>query len=333
MIGYSPDKVNPGVNWVHILSGACSGCATRFICQPFDVIKIRFQLQIEPISKSSLISKYRSIPQTVTQIVSEEGFNALWKGHISAQLLSAVYGMIQFSSFELYTQLVWNSFALNEERRRQKALNYQPVIHFVCGAMSGFSATLMAQPFDVIRTRIIAQSEPKTYTSTVNAFKTIIRSEGYRALFKGLVPTVVQIAPFTGIQFAVYNICSKVWIKVLTENSQKNNTNRKIYEINLQQSLCCGAISGMSAKLLVYPFDLIKKRLQVEGFQHARQRFGVVRSYSGTIDCIVKVWREEKLLAFYKGLSPSLLKAAVVTAFHFSFYEHIFRYLEQQRNN
>jgi solute carrier family 25 thiamine pyrophosphate transporter 19 len=50
MIGYNSEKANSGVNWVHIISGACSGCATRFITQPFDVIKIRFQLQIEPIS-------------------------------------------------------------------------------------------------------------------------------------------------------------------------------------------------------------------------------------------------------------------------------------------
>jgi len=332
MIGYNPDKSNGlSVNWRHVIAGAASGCSTRFICQPFDVIKIRFQLQIEPISKTSQISKYKSVPQSVKRIVTEEGVTALWKGHIAAQMLSVVYGMVQFSSFEFYTQSVWNSFLFNDEKRRERALHYQPVIHFVCGAMSGFSATLMAHPFDVIRTRLISQSEPKTYTSTSNAFKLIVRIEGYKALFRGLVPTVVQIAPFTGMQFAVYNICNKMWLKMFVKNSKNSESNNK-FDIHLQRSLCCGAVAGFSAKLLVYPFDLIKKRLQVEGFQHARRQFGAVRTYNGTIDCATKVWKEETFLAFYKGLSPSLMKAAITTALNFSFYEIVIKYLDSLNN-
>ena len=79
-------------NWHYVISGFLSGCATRFICQPLDVLKIRFQLQIEPISRSSSISKYRSLTQTFSCIIKEETVFALWKGHVSAQMLSGIYG-------------------------------------------------------------------------------------------------------------------------------------------------------------------------------------------------------------------------------------------------
>jgi len=37
----------------------------------------------------------------------------------------------------------------------------KPVTHFVCGSLAGCAATLAAQPFDVIRTRFVAQGTNK----------------------------------------------------------------------------------------------------------------------------------------------------------------------------
>ena len=77
-----------------VVAGFTSGCLTRFLCHPLDVLKIRFQLQIEPISRDSAVSKYRTVGQTFQCIIREESMYALWKGHVSAQLLSGIYGKL-----------------------------------------------------------------------------------------------------------------------------------------------------------------------------------------------------------------------------------------------
>lgn len=112
-----------------ILAGASSSIITRATCQPLDVLKIRFQLQVEPISKIAT-SKYRSIPQAFKLIIKEEGVTALWKGHIPAQLLSVVYGMVQFWTFEI----------LSKEAHLLGLYNHnynKPAVNFACGAVSG----------------------------------------------------------------------------------------------------------------------------------------------------------------------------------------------------
>lgn len=83
--------------------------------------------------------------QAVTRISREEGFRALWKGHIPAQWLSAFYGAAQFTTYEILTK-PWKKHSL---------------AHFGGGAVSGIVAVVTSFPFDVIRTRLVAQGEAK----------------------------------------------------------------------------------------------------------------------------------------------------------------------------
>lgn len=57
------------------IAGALSGCISRFAIGPLDVIKIRFQVQLEPIAAAvgKSQSKYTGVLQALTTIVKEEG--------------------------------------------------------------------------------------------------------------------------------------------------------------------------------------------------------------------------------------------------------------------
>ncbi|GLH16391.1 Mitochondrial uncoupling protein Bmcp [Gryllus bimaculatus] len=259
----------------YAVAGGVSGVVTRCSCQPLDVIKIRFQLQVEPIRKDAVGVKYWSISQATQQIIKDEGISALWKGHVPAQLLSVLYGVAQFSSFEFFSKVA------------SKESQISPFIHFICGASAGCFATVASFPCDVIRTRLVAQGEPKVYSGICDAALKIYTKEGSKAFFKGLSPTLIQVAPHTGAQFAFYAGFKEVWRK------------------------------------LVYPFDLARKRLQVQGFEEAREKFGKVFRCSGLMDCLWVTLKEEKVRGLFKGLNPSLIKAGTTTAIHFCAYEQM----------
>ena len=48
--------------------------------------------------------------------------------------------------------------------------------------------------------------------------------------------------------------------------------------------------------------------LQVQGFESARYQFGQVQHYSGLVNCIVTIFRNEGLFGFFKGTQPTIIK-------------------------
>ncbi|XP_015250286.1 PREDICTED: mitochondrial thiamine pyrophosphate carrier [Cyprinodon variegatus] len=303
MVGYDPRAQNaaPSPNEA-ALAGSAAGMVTRALISPFDVIKIRFQLQIERVSSRSPEGKYRGIYQAFRRIYSEEGLSAFWKGHIPAQLLSICYGAVQFVSFEFLTELVHKSTPYDSQTSG---------VHFFCGGLAACSATVACQPLDTLRTRFAAQGEPKVYGNLRYAVSTMWRTEGPLTFYRGLSPTLLAVFPYAGLQFFFYNVFKQLLSPPVKSRDSGGNL----------RSLVCGSGAGMISKTLTYPFDLFKKRLQVGGFEKARAHFGEVRTYRGLMDCAVQIAKEEGIRGFFKGLSPSLLKAALSTGFTFFWYE------------
>ncbi|KAG9279209.1 mitochondrial thiamine pyrophosphate carrier [Astyanax mexicanus] len=298
MVGYDPSSALTPEEAA--LAGSAAGMVTRAIISPLDVVKIRFQLQIERVSSRKPQGKYSGLLQASRCILTEEGLPAFWKGHIPAQLLSVCYGAVQFASFEALTELVHKNTSYNSQMAG---------VHFLCGGLAACSATVACQPLDTLRTRFAAQGEPKVYRTLRHAVVTMYRQEGALTFYRGLTPTLVAVFPYAGLQFFFYNIFKKL----LDNDSTKSKGGL--------QSLLSGSAAGVISKTLTYPFDLFKKRLQVGGFEQARMHFGQVRTYRGFMDCAMRILKEEGLRGFFKGLSPSLLKAAVSTGLTFFWYE------------
>lgn len=142
-------------------------------------------------------ARYTGTIQTLYSIFRHEGICGLWKGHIPAQMLSVFYGLGQFAAYD----------QLNRAGRHIPLLNdHSDTRHFLCGGIAGAIGNTVSTPFDVVRTRIIAQDHGRGYTTTREGLRLIFVNEGIRGLFRGLKPSVLQVAPLTAIQFWCYNV-------------------------------------------------------------------------------------------------------------------------------
>ncbi len=68
-----------------IVAGGIAGAFSRGIVAPLDVIKIRFQLQLEPVRQrygarsNELQGLYTGVLQAGKQLLKEEGVKTLWR--------------------------------------------------------------------------------------------------------------------------------------------------------------------------------------------------------------------------------------------------------------
>ena len=77
----------------------------------------------------------------------------------------------------------------------------------------------------------------------------------------------------------------------------------------LWQRMAAGALSGSAGQLVANPFDVVKVRLQADGRLKA---LGQPPRYAGTFDALARIPREEGVRGFYRGLGPSIGRAAVI---------------------
>jgi len=182
------------------------------------------------------------------------------------------YNLAQFFWFDLLTRTT--AFYLPRFFENE---NKKTITHFVCGGFAASLCVLTNQPIDTIRTRLISQGEPRLYLGIFDAFKKMYSKEGIKGFYRGTLPAIISNAPESAFRFSIYEILISKWTKLNDQFGIKSQNNN---ETSIVQSLICGSISGIFSKAIVYPFDLSKKRLQIQGFEEARKTFGKVREHS-----------------------------------------------------
>lgn len=299
------------------LAGGTAGVSARLLSNPLDVLKIRFQLQEEAISKKCLQSKYTGVLQSFRTILHEEGLGAFWKGTVPGTWLYFVYGSVQFTCFDIVNRTLTGK------------VKNSSVCSFVSGCAGGAGATLVSYPLDILRTRLIGQGSHsnKYYKNLSSGIVMMYREAGIRAFYKGIVPTLIVIAPQSGINFGVYYFLRHLW-QIITDYNRE--TDAILQGKKGIDSLVFGGVAGLTSKTIVLPLDIVKKRLQVQGFEEARRPFGKVSIVNGTIHAFSTIYSKEGILGFYKGAVPGLLKTSFATAIVFYVYEYMLNITKSQ---
>ncbi|KAF9905861.1 mitochondrial thiamine pyrophosphate transporter [Linnemannia zychae] len=223
---------------------------------------------------------------------------------------------------------------------------------FIAGANAGIIATACTYPFDLLRTRFAIQRDVKVYTGIIQACRHIYRADGVQGFYRGMAPALIQVIPYMGIMFGSYDTLKHAasWLKkkVGVESSYSKRTitaapgsgatpsdkDRPVKTVGQfllgLEDLLCGALSGVISKTGVYPLDMVRKRLQIQGSE--QQKLMTTSSVSGITSgskpiadklpstvwkCMVHIAQREGYLALYKGLLPGLLKAAPASAVTF----------------
>ncbi|KAH9942295.1 mitochondrial carrier [Epithele typhae] len=320
------EKRKQAVAWLspqlssYFIAGGVAGATSRTVVSPLERLKIIQQ----PVQGgvASLVRMWR-----------EEGFKGFMRGNGINCLRIIPYSAVQFTTYE----------QLKKWFTGYGAKPLDTPIRLCAGALAGITSVCTTYPLDLIRSRlsIVTASIPmqSAGTSTSAAAPTgtmkpalasgyhtasaaaknssvftprdltvlgmtlkVMREEGgLRALYRGLIPTAMGVAPYVGINFATYEA-----LRGIITPPGKTGAHRK---------LACGALAGSISQTLTYPFDVLRRKMQVTGLDALGYK------YTGAFDALKHIVRNEGIQGLYRGLWPNLLKVAPSIATSFFTYE------------
>ncbi|KAH8291382.1 hypothetical protein KR054_011065, partial [Drosophila jambulina] len=308
------DKYPLQIQVMQAIAGATTGALTRVVTHPFDVLKIRFQIQVEPLSDRDNW-KYRGILQSFRKVYVEEGARGLMRGHSSGQVMSISYAIVQYWSYERFRNLARTVSYLEE---------HPSLRHFLCGGFSGCMGAMASQPFDVVRTLVVVEdpNSKRSQMRPLEGVRLVYRKFGWGGLMTGLPFTLAETFPLVGINFLIYKYLNS-W--VLAGKQDQECKTGMCTDIHSGYLFVNGALAGVVAKTFIYPADLLRKRIQLVSLNQENPQLRSSPDCPTVLQCIVATFRTEGLHGFYKGIIPTLIKSALTSACYFTIYDLVNR--------
>ena len=166
-----------------------------------EVIKIRLQAQHHSMADPLDIPNYRNAGHALYTIVKEEGFGALYRGVSLTALRQGSNQAVNFTAYSYFKRFLQE---LQPQFGDKELPGYQTMF---IGLISGAMGPLSNAPIDTIKTRLQktpGQAGETAISRIVNITLDMFKREGLPALYKGITPRIMRVAPGQAVTFTVY---------------------------------------------------------------------------------------------------------------------------------
>ncbi|KAL8899320.1 MAG: hypothetical protein Q9207_006258 [Kuettlingeria erythrocarpa] len=231
--------------YIHcMLAGGIGGTSGDLLMHSIDTVKTRQQ------GDPHIPSKYTSLSSSYAKIFRQEGVRrGLYSGVTPAFLGSFPGTLIFFGCYEY------------SKRHLIDAGVHNSLAYLASGFVADLAASIVYVPSEVLKTRLQLQGRYNNpffksgynYRSTIHATQTIIKEEGFAALFYGYRATLFRDLPFSALQFAFYEQEQK-WAKDYVGGK----------DIGLGLEVLTATTAGGLAGVLTCPLDVVKTRIQTQ---------------------------------------------------------------------
>ncbi|KAF1746705.1 hypothetical protein GCK72_023162 [Caenorhabditis remanei] len=261
---------------------------------PLDVVKTRLQLGQQD----------KGMMDCVVKTLKNEGIGGFYKGILPPILAETPKRATKFFTFEQYKVAFTHSDIP------------VPVTMSLAGLFSGLTEAIVICPSEVVKVRLQAdrKSSVKEQKSTAAMAREIYKTEGFgtSGLYRGLGATFGRHGAWNMVYFGLYHSCKDV-----IPDAKQNPSANLLGRIGL------GFTAGSLASIFNIPFDVAKSRIQ------GPQPDPLTRKYSGTMQTISLVYKEEGFGALYKGLLPKVMRLGPGGAVMLIVYDEVYAWLKK----
>ncbi|GAN03789.1 mitochondrial carnitine/acylcarnitine carrier protein CACL [Mucor ambiguus] len=205
--------------------------------------------------------------------------------------------------FGAYTSLM--QYQQEYEKSTSNSSEQLPPLRHVlfAGMGAGVITSFVTCPMELVKVQLQNQTQATAIKGPIDCLKSLYATGGIRYCFKGMLPTTLRELSF-GPYFLTYEfIC-----RIMT-TSDPDSINNSTYELSGPKVILAGGSAGIVAWCSTYFADVVKTRIQSEP-----------ERYKGFIDCIKRSYQNEGWRIFFRGLTPTILRAFPSNAATFAAY-------------
>lgn len=261
---------------------------------------------------------YKGALDCASQILKNEGATAFYKGTLTPLIGIGACVSVQFGGFNYARRYfeAQNASRLNKSvdqlEKEPQPLTYGQ--YYAAGAFAGLVNTVLSSPIEHVRIRL--QTQPhganRLYSGPLDCITKLSRSPNVAmGLYRGTSVTLIREAQAYGFWFLTFEY-------LMNQDAKRNNYARK--DVATWKVATYGGLAGEMLWISSYPFDVIKSKMQTDGF-------GEKQRYKSMRDCFAQTWRQEGAMGFWRGVGPTLLRAMPVSAGTFLTVELTMRFL------
>jgi solute carrier family 25 (adenine nucleotide translocator) protein 4/5/6/31 len=263
--------------------GGFSAAISKTAVAPIERVKLLLQTQ-DANSKITGDKKYKGISDVFVRVPKEEGVSAFWRGNLANVIRYFPTQALNFAFKDTYKKVF---------------CPYSPKTDFwkfffgnlASGGAAGATSLMVVYPLDFARTRLAADvgkgAADRQFTGLVDCLTKIKKSDGVKGLYQGFGVSVLGIIAYRACYFGGYDTLKRVLFQ--------DGKTSILFKFMVAQVVT--ATSG----LFSYPLDTVRRRLMMQS-----GRKDVM--YTGTMDCVRKIYQKEGGKAFFKGALSNILR-------------------------
>lgn len=241
------------------------------------------------VAEETALKRFTGTWEGLVKISRNEGITSLWRGLSPTLFMAIPSTVIYFVGYEQLRSVVNNDAA------------WAPLL---CGGLARTASATVISPIELLRTRLQSathqgRNASDTFADVTKGIKDMVRTQGFRTLWRGLDLTLWRDVPFSAVYWLGYERTKRAMIDVGVASP-------------FLQSFLAGGISGTFAAFLTTPFDVAKTKKQIVEKQGAEESMWKLMR---------QIKAEEGVKGLWRGLVPRCLKVSPACAIMISSYE------------
>ncbi|KAK4033282.1 mitochondrial carrier domain-containing protein [Parachaetomium inaequale] len=354
-------------------AGYISGAAGIILGNPLDVLKVRLQAGVTtpspsptPSLTSPVSSPARPNPAAATPFSYARPFllgtaaPVLGYGALNALLF------VSYNRTEAFLNQLSGGPGSGSDSDPTQGRGTNLLTTWLAGAVGGLATWVVSTPTELVKCRAQLAPAPTMTIPTTTTTTTITNpggigvagggstgvsswsitkqtflTQGLRGLYAGGAVTVLRDSIGYGFYFAGYELCSRLWIATIPNNSSPTEGGGGSEAA--ARVLLCGGLAGVISWASIFPLDVIKTRVQTQ--QNLYHMTGTGERAAllggggdgngarklGAWEVARETYRAGGARPFFRGLAVCSVRAFIVNAVQWAVYEWVMMELGQGR--